>query len=184
MSVPEYKRGTSNKKFLDNFHSMRKELTLIMMRDFGVKPRKYNIELIENIYELTEDDKKVLELLSNKYGMADYLVKKYPDWIIEDWRQSILDDLKNIGREIELANNIYISKECPREEYAERRKHWTLAIGYCNSLKDTLNHLIDTIHKDVKLGAYENVFKKIKEEILLLKSLRKSDKKSLEKALL
>lgn len=183
MSVPEYKRGESNKLFLANFHSMRKELNLILMRDFGVKPRTYDVKLIENIYELDENDKKTLELLSDKYKMKDYTVKKYPMWKIEDWRKSILEDLKNIGREIELANNIYISKECPNEEYAERRLHWTLAIGYCNSLKDTLNDLIDTINKDVKLGAYESVFEKLKKEILLLKAIRKSDKKALEKAL-
>lgn len=169
--------------FLANFKNMRKELNLILMRDFGIKPRTYSIELIQEIYELNETDKEILKEISTKYGMDNVKVNKYPQWMIDDWRSSALDVVKKIGAEIEIANNIYISKECPNEEYAERRKHWTLAIGYCNALKDILDDIINTAYKDIKIGAYESIFEKLKNEIILLKAIRKSDKKALMKAL-
>jgi hypothetical protein len=181
MGVSEYKRGESNKLFLANYRKLRKEVNQILMRDFGIKPRSYSVELLHEIYNLEETDRHTLETILNKYGMDSSEINKYPPWLIADWRTNIRHITAQIGTEIELANNIYISKECPNEEYAERRKHWTLAIGYCNALKDALNEVLDCV--SVKVSAYELVFEKLQKEMLLLKAIRKSDKKALEKAL-
>ena len=84
--------------------------------------------------------------------------------------------LNLLGVEIELGNSIYVTTE---PEYIERRRHFTLAIGYCNALKDKLQEIISTIN--VSVGAYTNVGLLLKKEIDLLKGVRKSDTKSWNK---
>ena len=71
--------------------------------------------------------------------------------------------LNLLGVEIELGNSIYVTTE---PEYIERRRHFTLAIGYCNALKDKLQEIISMIN--VSVGAYTNAGLLLKKEIDLL----------------
>lgn len=176
MSVPTWKRTESKVEFLSNFHKMRKNILCILMRDFGIKKRTYTIELIENIYELSNEDKMELETIMNKYGINSAEVDKYPDWLITQWRSDVMILMRNLGVEIELGNSIYITTE---EEYQERRKHISLAIGYCNALKDKFQEILSCIN--VKIGAYEEVAIMLQKEINLLKGVRKADNKVINK---
>lgn len=144
-----------------------------ILSDFGLKPRKYNIELLEEIYSIAEEDKSLFERLSEKYGMKSYKVNKYPDWLVAKWRGYSYDYTRWISAEIEFANNIYMTDECLHEEYAERRLHWTKAIGYCHCLKDLLREIYDCTGN--RLGEYAEISALIDKEVLLLKGLRKSD---------
>ena len=176
MGVPEYKQTPSKVEFLSNFHKLRKETNLILMRDFGIKQRTYTVKLVEDIYELSEEDKKTLEAISIKYGIDSVLIDKYSEWLVNAWRNEVRDILTNLGVQIELANSIYIT--C-REEYAERRIAWDKALGYCNALKDKFHEILSTIK--VSVGAYEVVGKLLQKEINLLKGVRKSDNQILAK---
>lgn len=142
------------------------------MRDFGLKKRAYDIALMEEIYEMTDEDKKLYEALMERIGATSNIIDKYPCWLIDNWRSSILNALDNLGTEIELANSIYAIYP---EEWIERRIHWDRAIGYCNALKDKLHDIIFCLGKDITLGAYNDISKKLKKEINLLKGVRKSD---------
>lgn len=177
MSVPEYRRNKSSVEFLANFHKLRKEVNMILMRDFGIKPRHYSVDLIQQIYDLDENDETVLREIMNKYGMDSSQIQKYPKWLVDSWRTQIRQIMSNMGVEIELANSIFITS---MDEYYERRKHWTLAIGYCNALKDVFHEILDCL-PDVKVGAYTEVSILLKKEIELLKGVRKSDNKKKEK---
>lgn len=174
MSVPVWKRNQSKVEFLANFHKMRTHVLAILMRDFGIKQKTYTVQFLEKIYEITDEDKQTLEQLMAKYGMSSAEVDKYPDWLVEHWRDDVMILLRNLGIEIELGNSIYISKQGDYEtEYTERRKHFSLAIGYCNALKDKFQEILSCI--DVKVGAYEEVSVMLQKEISLLKGVRQSD---------
>lgn len=173
MSVPVWRRTESDVEFLSNFHKLRKETIQILMRDFGIKKRQYSIQLIERIYSIDENDKELLEFIMKKYGISSADVDKYPTWLIDTWRSEVLRILNLIGVEIELGNSIYITNE---SEYIERRHHFTLAIGYCNALKDKFQEILFCL-TDVKVGAYEQVGQMLAKEIKLLKGLRKADNK-------
>ena len=178
MSVPSWERTESKLEFLSNFNKMRKNTIQILMRDFGIKKRSYSIYLIEEIYDIQDDDKATLENLMEKYQISSADVDKYPDWIINNWRDEILKILNLIGVEIRLFNSIYINSKSTTScelEYTERRKHISLAIGYCNSLLDKLQEIISNIN--VPLGAYEELASQIEYEIKLLKGVRKADNK-------
>ena len=176
MSVPVWKRTESKVEFLSNFNKLRKEIIQILLRDFGIKEKTYTVELIKTIYNIDNVDEETLKNIMEKYKMNSIDLIKYPPWLIDTWRHDILKLLNLLGVEIELGNSIYVTTE---PEYIERRRHFTLAIGYCNALKDKLQEIISTIN--VSVGAYTNVGLLLKKEIDLLKGVRKADTKSWNK---
>jgi hypothetical protein len=175
-NVPSYKRKKSGVEFISKFHMIRKNIILILMRDFGIKARSYSVSLLEDIYEIDPEDKEILEAIAYKYGIDSGIVDKYPAWLIDGWRNEIMMILNNIGIEIECANAIYITN---LDEYYLRRNHWDNAIGYIYALKDKLHEVISCIK--VRVNAYEDVFRLIGDELRLIKSVRKSDNKLLSK---
>lgn len=174
MSVREADRNPSRVEFLANFHELRREMEIILMRDFGLKTKKYEIALMEEIYELSEEDRRIYESILERAGIKSILIDKYPLWIIESWRKSILEILDEMGKQIELANSIYVVTQ---EEFAARRLAWDYAIGSCNALKDKLHDIIYCVKTDVTLGCYKVISDKLAKEINLLKAVRKSDNK-------
>lgn len=174
MSVRLIDRNESKVEFLSNFHKLRKEIEIFLMRDFGLKKRKYNIALMEEIYEMDEEKKKSYESLMKEIGAKSSIIDKYPSWLINAWRRSILNILDNIGIQIEIANSCYVQI---KEEVIERRLAWDKAIGFLNALKDKLQDIIYCLGQDITLGAYNEIMKKIKKEINLIKGVRKSDYK-------
>lgn len=176
MSVPVYKRNQSKVEFINNFNKLRKEIIILLMRDFGIKARTYTVHLLEDIYDLSEEDKKIFEELSDKYDINSYDIDKYPEWLINGWRNEILMILNNIGIEMQCANCIYVTNI---QEYYARRNHWNNAIGYCMALMDKLHEVISCVK--VGLGAYTIIFDMITRQINLIKGVRKSDNKLLNK---
>jgi len=176
VAVPEHLRTESKVEFLSNFHKLRKELYMLMARDFGLKPRSYDVELLKDIYKISDEDKTKLDEISAKYGMKSYIVKKIPDWMVVNWRNDMSTLIRNASTEIELANSIYVTMQ---EEYTERRLHWEKSIGYLCAIKDMLQEIIDIIKP--QLGAYTEISKLLEKEIRLIKGVRKSDKSFLNK---
>ena len=174
MSVRKLDRNESKVEFLANFHKLRKEIEIFLMRDFGLKKRKYDIALMEEIYQMTEEDKKCYEDLMTRLGATSSIVDKYPAWLIDSWRTSVMNILDNIGIQIELANSTYVVTQ---EEFNERRLAWDRAIGFCNALKDKLQDIIFCIQSDITLGCYESISVRLSREISLIKGVRKSDYK-------
>lgn len=174
-SVPKHKRKESSVEFYHNFLKLRKEVIMILMRDFGIKQKSYSTSLIEEIYKIDNEDKKILDEIHEKYGITSYKIDKYPEWIIGTWRYEILSILNMIGIKIICANSIYINNIY---DYNMRRSYWNDAIGYCYTLLDKLYEIIDCIN--VTLGAYEIVIEMIRKEIKLLKGVRRSDNKRIK----
>ena len=174
MSVREADRNPSRVEFLKNFHELRRDVEMLLMRDFGLKTRKYEIALMEEIYNLSEEDRKLYESLLEKVGAKSVLVDKYPAWLIENWRNSIMGILDEMGKQIELANSVYVVTQ---EEFVTRRLAWDRAIGSCNALRDKLHDIVFCVKTDVTLGCYKVISEKLAKEINLLKAVRKSDNK-------
>lgn len=143
MSVPEPDRNPSKVEFLNNFHKLRKEVNILMMRDFGIKARTYDVELISDIYELSDEDKVSFKGISGKYGIENFNVNKYPLWRIEAWQKEISDIMNDLGKYIELGNSINIHDEdLFREKYARRSEYFENAIGMCHVLKDKFHEIL------------------------------------------
>lgn len=179
MSVPEPFRNESRAEFLNNFHRMRKMINKLMMRDFGQKKREYDVNLLKNIYDISDDDVAVLEGLPKKYGMKSFPVEKCPEWRIAEWRKEISRIMTKIGEALEVANNIRIDGDFFAEEYAERRKHFEKAQGLLHALKDKFHEVIDII--DTNLGEYEEISQMMLKEINYVKKIKRYDNKIYQK---
>ena len=170
MSVLKSKRKASQFEVFNHFYKMRKEVTDLLLRDFG-----YDLERAEKKAMKMFGDKTYEELTPEEKARYEKLMAKnkaFDEWFIADERQTVVDCLRSICEEVFVANSIYPT--C-MEELIERRIHQDRAIGQCYRLTQELQYAIETLPVDV--NKYLRFADLIQTEINLLKGWRKSDNK-------
>lgn len=170
MSVLKANRKASQFEVFHHFYKMRKEVTDLLLRDFG--------------FDLERADKNVLKMFGNRgyeelspeekvrYDKLKAKNQAFYEWFIADERQAVVECLRCIGAEVHIANSIY---PVYMEELVERRLHQDIAIGQCYRLTQELQYAIETLPVDV--NKYLRFAEMIQTEINLLKGWRKSDNK-------
>ncbi len=170
MSVVKSKRKASQFEVFHHLYKMRREVTDLILRDFG--------------YDLSKAETKVQSIFGNKayeeltpqeqvrYEKLKDRNKAFDEWFINDERQIIVDCLRNITEEVFVANSIYPMYP---EELIERRLHQDKAIGQCYRLTQELQYAIETLPVDI--NKYLRFAEMIDKEISLIKGWRKSDNK-------
>ena len=148
MAVLKNKRTLSQLEFFNNAIILRKEITKLLLQDFGIRDKVRKVKDGEN--ELT-------------------IIEEYPKWLITFFRQSIISSLRNLMMNITAGNTIYPSTQ---EELAERRRYQTAAIINCEQLLCDFNYIAEVF--PVELKKYMPFVDKILFEIKLLKGWRKS----------
>lgn len=170
MSVLKSKRKPSQFEVFHHLNKMRKEVTDLLLRDFGYDLDKA-VKKVETTFggrpyeELSPDEKVRYEKLMGKNTA-------FAEWFIADERKVIVDCLRNITEEVYVANSIYPTY---REELVERRVHQDRAVGQCYRLTQELQYAIETLPVDV--NKYLRFAEMIQTEINLLKGWRKSGNK-------
>lgn len=170
MSVLKSKRKASQFEVFHHFYKMRKEVTDLLLRDFG-----YDYNRAENKVAKMFGGRSHTELTPEEKSRYDRLMEKnraFDEWFIEDERKVIVDCLHSIGENVFLANSIYPTY---MEELIERRLCQDKAIGLCYRLTQELQYAIETLPVDV--NKYLRFAEMIQTEINLLKGWRKSDNK-------
>lgn len=170
MSVLKSKRKASQFEVFHHFYKMRKEVTDLLLRDFG-----YDYNRAENKVAKMFGGRSYTELTPEEKSRYDRLMEKnraFDEWFIEDERKVIVDCLRSIGENVFLANSIYPAY---MEELIERRLCQDKAIGLCYRLTQELQYAIETLPVDV--NKYLHFAEMIQTEINLLKGWRKSDNK-------
>ena len=89
MSVIKNKRSLSELEFFHNAIKLRKEMTDLLLRDFGVKARKKDPQIFPKRYSMDKDDGEAFMKLCEKYKIVS-IIETYPDWLINEFRTSIL----------------------------------------------------------------------------------------------
>lgn len=106
MSVLKSKRKASQFEVFHHFYKMRKEVTDLLLRDFG-----FDLErAIKNISKKFFGGRPYEELIPEEKDRYDKLVEKdiaFAEWFIKDERQAVVDCLRSIGEEVFTANSIY-----------------------------------------------------------------------------
>ena len=170
MSVLKSKRKASQFEVFHHFYKMRKEVTDLLLRDFG-----YDYNRAENKVAKMFGGRSYTELTPEEKSRYDRLMEKnraFDEWFIVDERKVIVDCLRSIGENVFLANSIYPTY---MEELIERRLCQDKAIGLCYRLTQELQYAIETLPVDV--NKYLRFAEMIQTEINLLKGWRKSDNK-------
>lgn len=170
MSVLKSKRKPSQFEVFHHLNKVRKEVTDLLLRDFGYSKRKAAQRLEKKFSgrsyeELTDVEKEIYDHFRKQQEAFD-------TWFIEDERKAVLDCLRSIGEHVYTANSIYPTYY---EELVERRVHQDLAIGQCYRLVQELQYAIETLPVDV--NSFLRFGEDIQREIDLIKGWRKSDNK-------
>ena len=169
MSVPKGKRDLSNLQFFHNALVIRKEITQLLLRDFGVKDRVRDITL--SFDQMEEEDAEVFFALAEKYNYNKVL-EEYPDWLINHCRINLLNLCHNLIMNITNAYNIHPVNiaECDQRRLAQ-----DYAINNCYQMLQEMTFVIEIFPVNAnKLMRYVGM---LNEEITLLKRWRKSDSK-------
>lgn len=170
MSVLKAKRKASQFEVFHQLKKMRKEVTDLLLRDFG-----YNLDKATKNVEKTFGGRPYEELSPDEKVRYEKLMEKniaFAEWFITDERKVIVDCLRTITEEVYVANSIY---PVYWDELVERRIHQDRAVGQCYRLTQELQYAIETLPVDV--NKYLRFAEMIQTEINLLKGWRKSDNK-------
>jgi hypothetical protein len=170
MSVLKNKRKPSQFEVFHHLNKLRKDITDLLLRDFG-----FDIAKAEKRLEKRFGGKPYEELDEKQKATYDRLKKRweaFDEWFIEDERKVIVNCLRAITREVYIANSIYPTVQ---EELTERRLHQDRAIGLCYTLTQELQYAIETLPVDV--DQYLRFGEMIQTEVNLIKGWRKSDNK-------
>lgn len=171
MSVPLHKRKKSPFECRDYVIEMRKEVTKLILQDFGYRQNRFLNYISKSFqnrpYEaLTQSEKQRYDYMYNK-------LISFNKWFIKDERQKVVDCLRNIVKEVNIANNTYPT--C-YHELKVRREHIEEAIGWCYTLTQELQYIIETLPVDI--NKYNRFAMMIDHQIELLKGWRQSDNKT------
>lgn len=170
MSVVKRKRKPSQFEVFHHLYKLRRDITDLLLRDFGYSTRKQEKNLSKRFRnkmydELTDSEKEQYDRLKKRWTAFD-------EWFIQDERQVIVDCLREITKHVYIANSIYPTVP---EELVQRRIHQDEAIGQCYRLTQELQYAIETLPVDVNV--YLRFGDSIQTEINLIKGWRKSDNK-------
>ncbi len=167
MSVLKSKRKSSQFEVYHHLYKMRREITDLLLRDFGFDIDKFNNKLNKAFVnrEMSPEEQLRYDKLKEK-NLA------FNEWFIADERKVIVECLRNITEMVFTANSIYPT--C-KEELIERRLHQDRAIGQCYRLTQELQYAMETLPVDV--NKYLRFAELIQTEINLIKGWRQSDNK-------
>lgn len=147
---------------------IKKEITLLLLRDFGVKNRTWEISLLENRFRMEPEDAKEFSELCERYGIDSDIRLEYPKWFLDKKRDHIMQLLDDMIDCIVEANGIFpvILEEC------DQRRLWqSMAISKAKAILAELQFLQDILPVDH--DKYMHYIRLLDKEINILKGWRK-----------
>lgn len=180
MTVPKSERTPSRVDFFSNLYKLNDTITLLLVRDFGLK--NYNKNLMTFCYnaKMAGEDRKNFIELCEKYHIGTE--SSYPLWLLEHYRDWILRDLMELQQTIVLANTIYVTTQA---SFDYRQTLQWKAVGCCKELLQTFQNAVrvlkklrlDKVEDDVDIEEYMPYVELINAEIKSLQNWRKNDAK-------
>lgn len=171
LTVVKSKRKPSAMEFFHNAMEIRKYLTFVILKDFGIKPKicKQAVEI--DMSNLTDPDKLTFEQL-----LAQCNIEKaeliYPQWFLDIERKRFITIMQNMISNIVQANVIYANTT----ELLNARKLYQLkAIANCHELLQELSYMIDVLPA-IEADKLSRFVIMVNRELALLKGWRKSSK--------
>lgn len=161
-------------EFYHNAIELRRSLTLLLLRDFGIKDKVRNIRYFARCEKMTDGDARTLTELMDRYNIHQ-ITDEYPLWLVDKFRTSIMAICRDLVLDVTTANTIYPTSET---EYYDRRRLQTAAICDCQKLLQEMQYIISIV--PVNAEKYMPYVEQIDYEIALLTGWRKSDNRLLK----
>ena len=106
MSILKRLRGISKFEFYTNAINLRREMTVFLLKDMGMKRYICNLKIDTKGMDL--EDEAILAAILDKYSI-EKCYGEYPAWIIMRFRDSIWDLLRELHLNITKAYTLYAS---------------------------------------------------------------------------
>lgn len=176
MSVIKAKRKESDFEVYAHWQKTERQITELLLRDFGYSPIKADERLMRIAGRYGHDISELTETQMNKVLKSIERDTELQEWYMCRRRNKILDCMDEISKNIRMANTMYPQY---MEELIQRRMYQDEAIGQLNALlhyiQVTAEHLPIEKDKIIKFAPM------ITKEISLVKAWRKSDNKFAKK---
>ena len=174
MSVVAGKRGTTQVDFFKRAYRLNDSITQLLIRDFGIKSRLRDLTTFTYSAKMSKKDREKFMELCNKYSID--VEASFPYWLIEHYREKILNILAEMINNITQAYTIYPGSLAECE--LKRRYQWS-AISNCYQLLQSFQIAIRNL--PVNITKYETFVTEIKAEIESLKEWKKNGNKVFNK---
>lgn len=159
-------------EFFANATRMRRDITMMLLRNFGCKERSRDLKLPHGLKIMNDADKEALLDILDRWNAGGDVLVEYPQWLLSHFRSSLLMLLRNLMMQITAANSIYPTS---LREAEERRSMQNQAICTCECLLQELEHIASILPIDAnKIKPFIYMCDR---EVQLLKGWRKSDNK-------
>ena len=136
-----------------NALELRRNITFLLLRDFGVKPRIKTIDFYAKINHIQEEDKVILDQFINKYHLDNKVLEEYPNWIIDYLRNNMLKTLHNLIYAITQADNL--QTVINKRQFFDKQSYQNKALGELEVLLQEMRFALDILGTDAnKLMPY------------------------------
>lgn len=107
MSVLKNLRSLSEMQFYKTAITIRKELTIWLLKDFGTRRNAKSVNQV--IKDITPEEQAQIDAIFARYGRTSCRTyqSEYPDWFVEFERKIISENLAEMVTNITQANSIY-----------------------------------------------------------------------------
>ena len=178
MSVPKGKRKQSRFECQHNLIALRKEVTDLMIHEFGYSKAKME-KNIERYAETHKDNPNIDSIVAAMRRKNE----AFTDWFVKMEKEKILNLIQKVCEEFAIGNSIFPTKgPALLDEYNQRRLHMNKAIGYCFALEQEIQYAITVL--PVNMDKFTRFDEMIRKQISLIRGVRQSGNrfiKSLDK---
>lgn len=169
MAVLKSQRHPTDVAYFYDAIELRKEMTLLLLRNFGVKDKVRSVKFFTQMVKMDQEDAENFQSILDKYSLGKTCIDEYPEWLIDKFRVNIMNTLYQLIESITLADSIQTPQSL--ELCQLRKSYQQKAIGFCNMLLQEMQYIMQILPIDVeKLIPYVD---KINKEINNLKHWRK-----------
>ena len=172
--VPKSRRNEHDFVASHKLKDIRKRITELAIYDFGYDRDRLE-EKIQKFADanISIDPERRAEIIARMRAKNE---SYYADFVEEETVET-RKMLRMATCEFELGNSIFPTGETKITEFCERRRHFDSAIGWLDCLKQELQYIAETLPGDK--NRYEGISNDIKEEISLIKGVRRAANKFL-----
>lgn len=172
MSVLKNLRSLSEMQFYKTAITIRKELTIWLLKDFGTRRNAKSVNQV--IKDITPEEQAQIDAIFARYGRTSRRTyqSEYPEWFVEFERKIISENLAEMVTNITQANSIFPYFAF---EWDLRRKYQDMAICNCYKLYQELQYITSLFPTDLNRFVY--LLADVEREVALLKGWRQSDNK-------
>ena len=174
MTVPAGKREQSRFEAEHHFVKLRREVTNLILCDFGFHEEKYRKQI--DRYRQTHSATPNVDEITARWEAK---CESFKAWYIDEEGRAVIDILRRISTDFTIGNGIFPSESHAKLlEYLQRRYHINKAIGNCYALKREIQYVIETLPVDI--NKYERFAQMIDHQIKLYKGVRQASNKFLK----